>query len=112
LELTDRELDELSNMTEAMFRGEPKHQVGGYPWPVQGDGMELECQLVTNGLYCGDKKGYQDPRVKELDAGAANWGLLLQFDTDDGLDIMWGDAGTLYFGVEEQRSRAGDFSNA
>jgi len=112
LDLTDQEFDELSNMTEAMFRGEPKHQVAGYPSPVQGDLMELECQLVTNGVYCGNEKGYQGPRVKELEAGVANWRLLLQFDTDDGLDIMWGDAGTLYFWVEEQRSRVGDFSNA
>ena len=112
LELTDQELEDLSNMTEAMFRGEPKHQVAGYPSPVQGDGMELECQLVTNGVYCGNAKSHRDPRAKELEAGAANWRLLLQFDTDDGLDIMWGDSGTLYFWVEEQKSRVGDFSNA
>jgi uncharacterized protein YwqG len=112
LDLTDQELEELSNMTEAMFRGEPKHQVAGYPSPVQGDRMELECQLVTNGVYCGNENGYRDPRAKEFEAGAANWRLLLQFDTDDELDIMWGDSGTLYFWVEEQKSRVGDFSNA
>jgi uncharacterized protein YwqG len=112
LDLTDQEHEELSSLTEAVFRGEPKHQVCGYPSPVQGDHMELECQLVTNGLYCGNQKGYRDPRAKALEAGAANWRLLLQFDTDDRLDIMWGDGGTLYFWVEEQRSRVGDFSNA
>lgn len=111
LQLTDEEYEALSELADREFRGEPKHQVAGYPAPVQGDHMELECQLVTNGLYCGNEKGYRDPRAKELEAGAANWRLLLQFDSDDELGVMWGDCGTLYFWVEEHRSRAGDFSN-
>ena len=111
-QLSDNEHEALSDMAEAQFRGEPKHQVAGYPACVQGDHMELECQLVTNGLYCGDEKGYRDPRSKELEAGATNWRLLLQFDSDDKLGVMWGDCGTLYFWVEEHRSRVGDFSNA
>lgn len=74
--------------------------------------MELECQLVTNGPFCGDQTGYRDPRARELEVGAANWRLLLQFASDDELGAMWGDSGTLYFWVEEHRSRVGDFSNA
>jgi hypothetical protein len=31
--------------------------------------MELKCHLVTNGLYCGDSTGYEDPRPRELEAG-------------------------------------------
>ena len=44
------------------------HRLLGHPDPVQGD-MQVECQLVTNGLHCGDSTGYQDPRAKELRAG-------------------------------------------
>jgi hypothetical protein len=29
------------------------HRLLGYAEPVQSE-MELECELVTNGLYCGD----------------------------------------------------------
>ena len=36
----------------------PEHQIGGYPNPVQSDGMELEAQLASNGLYCGNSSGY------------------------------------------------------
>ncbi len=29
--------------------------------------MELECQLVANGLYCGDSSGYEDPGRMSLE---------------------------------------------
>ncbi len=112
LKLTDRESDLYGDLADAVFQREPKHQVAGFPAPVQGDGMELECQLVSNGLYCGDEAGYADPRVGPLKAGAANWRLLLQFDTDDDLGVMWGDGGVLYYWVEAQAARAGRFENA
>jgi hypothetical protein len=32
------------------------HRLLGHPDPVQGD-MQLECQLVANGLYCGNASG-------------------------------------------------------
>ena len=35
----------------------------------------------------------------------------LQIDTDDELNVMWGDAGMIYFWVEEDKARKGDFSN-
>jgi hypothetical protein len=37
----------------------------GYSDNIQGE-MELECELVTNGLYCGDPSGYDDSRAKNL----------------------------------------------
>ena len=111
LELTEQESDEFFKLAEARFHGMPKHQVSGFPAPVQGDDMELECQLVSNGLYCGDPSGYKDPRVPALQPGAANWRLLLQIDTDDDLGVMWGDCGTIYYWVEEHEARYGNFAN-
>jgi len=61
--------------------------------------MQLEAQLVSNGLYCGDASGYNNPRAKALAAGATDWVLLLQLDSDDAAKIMWGDAGMLYFWI-------------
>jgi len=112
LQLSDEEGDAMCELIDAEFRGTPKHQVAGYPSPVQGDDMELECQLVTHGLYCGDPSGYQDPRAASLRDGARHWQLLFQFDSDDELGVMWGDAGTLYYWVERQAAAQGDFSNA
>lgn len=74
------------------------HRLLGHPDPIQGD-MQLECQLVTNGLYCGDSTGYQDPRATDLRAGAAEWRLLLQVDSQDEAEMMWGDVGRLYYWI-------------
>ena len=109
LNLSDAESDALLAIADGAFGGRPMHQIGGFPMPVQGDDMELEAQLVSNGLYCGDETGYKDPRADELRPGAADWRLLFQFDSDDDLDVMWGDLGMLYFWVTAARARQGDF---
>lgn len=79
------------------------HHLLGYPQAIQND-MRLECQLVTNGLYCGDSSGYNDPRADRLLGGAKDWNLLLQIDTDEerGPGWMWGDVGRLYFWIRDQ----------
>ncbi|MEO1245886.1 MAG: YwqG family protein [Pseudomonadota bacterium] len=94
------------------WRGDrANHQMGGYPSPVQGDDMELECQLASNGLNCGDGTAYQSDEGKRLAAGAKDWRLLLQFASDDDLGVMWGDIGDLYFWVKKKDSIKADFSN-
>jgi uncharacterized protein YwqG len=72
------------------------HRLLGHPDPVQGD-MQMECQLVSHGLYCGDSSGYRDPRAEALRPGATEWRLLLQIDTDDDVGMMWGDVGRIYY---------------
>lgn len=87
------------------------HRLLGHPDPVQGD-MQLECQLVTNGLYCGDSSGYQDPRAKDLRAGSSNWRLLLQVDSDEDAGMMWGDVGRLYYWIKDADLAARDWDRA
>jgi uncharacterized protein YwqG len=111
LELSIEEEEKLAQYREALFGKGPQHQVGGAADPIQNE-MELECQLAANGLYCGDSTGYKDPRAKALEAGAADWRLLLQFDTDDAAGVMWGDCGRLYFWIREQDARAKRFDRA
>jgi uncharacterized protein YwqG len=111
LRLDDVEFDAFCDLAAASYGQNPKHQIGGFPQPVQGDGMELECQLVSNGVYCGDSSGYKSSRASELALGASDWRLLLQVDSDDDLGVMWGDTGMIYFWVQEHAARAGDFSN-
>ena len=110
LGLNDPESEELIRISDAPFGDGPKHQVGGFPSPIQGDDMELEAQLASNGVYCGDGRGDEAQRAA-LAPGATEWRLLLQFDSDDHLELMWGDAGTLYFWVREQAARRGDFKD-
>ena len=76
--------------------------LGGWPSQVQG-AMELECQLVSNGVYCGSAHGYQLPKAKELAPGAADWRLLMQLvSMEEDLGWTWGDFGSLYFWCREQ----------
>jgi uncharacterized protein YwqG len=111
LTLSEKEFEAYFDLAERRFEGLPKHQTLGLPSPVQGDSMELECQLASHGIYCGTPDGYTSPTAKELANGAGNWKLLLQLDSDDGLGVMWGDSGVLYFWVEESSAARADFSN-
>ena len=109
--LTDAEQDELIDLRTSLYGDRLPHQIGGYPDPIQSPEMALECQLVSNGLYCGDSTGYQDPRAEALKPGAKDWRLLLQIPSDDELNVMWGDVGTIYFWIREEDAKRKDFSN-
>lgn len=111
LELTDAEWDAYADFRRGVDPDEPAHQVGGFASPVQGDMMELECQLASNGVYVGDASGYESSEGRRLESGARDWRLLLQFDSDDDVGVMWGDCGMLYFWVREQDARAGRFDD-
>ena len=108
--------DEYRNLVDQLNSdgkpGQLIHRIGGYPQEAQGD-MQLECQLVTHGLYCGNQSGYQDPRRTELEKGASDWRLVAQFDSDEaGLSWMWGDVGRVYFWARKQDIEAADFGKS
>ena len=83
----------------------------GHSNNIQG-GMELECELVTNGLYCGDPSGYQEGRARGLDKNTGHWNLLLQVDSNEELGMMWGDCGRLYLWITEEDLTARNFENS
>lgn len=106
--LTDEEQDRYIAMTGA----DVSNKLCGYADNIQGE-MELECQLVTNGLYCGDPSGYNDPRRSELEKGASDWQLLLQIDSEEEkTGMMWGDVGRIYFWIKKQDLINQDFDKA
>lgn len=105
----DRAYDELLEQLNGDTAEGRRHRMFGFPDAIQGD-MRLDCQLVSNGLYCGNETGYNDPRAAELEDGQYDWLLLLQVDTDEeGPGWMWGDCGRLYFWIREQDLDAGAF---
>jgi uncharacterized protein YwqG len=99
---------ELRELLQSRDGEGPLHQLLGHPTPIQ-DEMQLECQLVSNGINCGGPEGYQDPRRAELAHGAREWRLLAQFDSDEQADMMWGDVGMLYFWIRESDLAARNF---
>jgi uncharacterized protein YwqG len=91
--------------------GSTIHRLLGYPQLIQNP-MELECQLASNGIYCGNPEGYQSDQAKALEQGASDWRLILQIDTDEeGPGWMWGDVGRIYFWLRSQDLRSLRFDN-
>jgi len=109
----DEQMDRYWNLLNAVeLATRPMHHLLGHPNPAQDDDMELECQLASNGIILGGPEGYRNPRRYELEAGASDWRLLLQIDTDeDGLGKMWGDAGLIYYWIQRQALQARNFDN-
>jgi hypothetical protein len=68
------------------------HQLLGHLCQIQGDLLQ-ECQRDTH--------AQGDP---------TDWRLLLQVDSDDDAQMMWGDVGMLYFYIPQQALIARDFS--
>lgn len=100
-----QELFDYSNLTH--------HRFMGYPQLVQNP-MERECQLASNGVYCGGASRFEDEeKIKALELGVSDWQLLLQVDTDDyGTGWMWGDCGRIYFWIKKQDLRSHRFEDA
>jgi uncharacterized protein YwqG len=88
-------------------RSTDPHQLLGFARPVQ-DVMEMECQLVSHGITFGRRRK-EAARVKELEAGARDWRLLFQVESDGNAKMMWGDAGCLYFWIRDQDLRDARF---
>ncbi|MEQ8147337.1 YwqG family protein [Streptomyces sp. OP7] len=71
------------------FDDEVGHRIGGHAHSVQNP-VEMEiAEAVLDGEVSWD-----DPRLSEE---AGGWVLLAQFDSEDAADMMWGDAGALYW---------------
>ena len=74
------------------------------------DGMELECELVANGLDCGDGSAYHHPNIAEFEKNAAQWQLLLQIDSDWDSDMDWDGEGRIYLWIKRDDLAVRDFS--
>jgi uncharacterized protein YwqG len=99
LRLKDEQADAYFNLLDTNWGGQV-HQIGGFPDQVQGD-MTFELQLVTNGLYTGNAKAWNDPRAARLKEGRDSWRLLFQVASDANAEMMWGDAGYVYFWMKD-----------
>jgi uncharacterized protein YwqG len=84
------------------------HRMLGYPDPIQGD-MQLEVQLASHGIYAGSPDDYQTEEAKKLEAGAKDWRLLLQIDSDENAGTQWGDVGRIYYWIRQQDLEARNF---
>lgn len=112
IELNDEESENYFQIIEEINQEEVINKILGHSDNIQG-GMELECELVTNGLYCGNESGYNDPKANELAKNVDLWNLLFQIDSnEEEAGMVWGDCGRLYFWIKEEDLREKRFENA
>lgn len=109
LNLSEEEKDRYWDLLDETAE-EPVNKFLGHSNNIQG-AMELECELVTNGLYCGNSTDYQSEKAKELEKNFVNWNLLLQIDSNDEIDMMWGDCGRLYLWITEENLKNRNFED-
>lgn len=109
LQFSDAELEQYDALQLRVFGDRPRHQLAGYPTPIQNDDMESESQFASHGIDLGDSGAGSTPRAMALREGSSEWRLLFQIDSDDAADMMWGDVGTIYFWIREPDARARQF---
>ena len=80
--------------------------LAGHPDQMQGD-MTLQCAKVTAGYNCSEPE--PDAMGAALRKDAHEWRLLLQVPSAEGLGMLWGDAGCLYYWIREKDLRARRF---
>lgn len=78
------EYDSWDEYIETYFK-QPLHQIGGYSYFTQTDPREYDYKNYTT--------------------------MLLQIDSDMGLDLIWGDVGIANFFITEEQLKARDFSS-
>lgn len=104
--------DDFLEKSGYMINAENSSKLLGYSDTIQGD-MLLQCELVTNGLYCGDTTAYNSPKRKELEKNKNQWKLLFQLDTvsTDNFELMFGDCGRIYYFIKEEDLKNKSFDN-
>ena len=117
LALSEDDRDSYWDMTDALYDAPDGLYAGavnkllGHSDNLQGN-MELECELVTNGLFCGDASGYTEGRERGLHQNTAHWTLLLQIDSNEDIGMMWGDCGKLYLWITQEDLAAKAFEKS
>lgn len=86
----------------------PIHRMLGHPDTIQDD-MRMQCQLAANGVA---DPGADPQKVAALSAGANDWVLLLQVDSNQSVAMEWANAGMLYFWIRRQDLAARKFDQA
>ncbi|HJS85803.1 MAG TPA: YwqG family protein [Acetobacteraceae bacterium] len=101
-DLTDGEVEAYWALDRRVYppdgSGQVIHRLLGHPQPIQDD-MRTTLQFAAS---------VPGPPA----AGAADWRLLLQVDSDDAARMMWGDVGRLYYWLPAAALARRDFSAA
>lgn len=73
-------------------------KLGGHSTNIQGT-MEYECEMVSRGYHWNNIPENVKQDIKQ---SQYQWKLLFQLDSESESQMMWGDAGKLYFWIKEE----------
>ena len=88
------------------------HRIGGYPDCVQRHDPKLVAHLQSLGLDAYSVSAAEQRKVEKAKAGAKDWELLFQLDSEDKAGMMWYDAGRIYFLIHKDDLKARRFDQA
>jgi uncharacterized protein YwqG len=92
---------------------EPRHSLLGYPSYIQYY-PQWTCVVNTEGraiqkIRESRGENHSSAEMDYIKSETENWKFLLQIDTDDSLNVMWGDAAMLYTCIRKDRLAAKSF---
>jgi len=108
MDLTDDEfcvyqdLIQQANPSDEQQDSDYQHQLLGYPFYIQSNDMEVMCERGYRGkdIFTSSKDPAQTQREEQA---SADWRLLLQLASDEeNTDLLWGDAGLIYWFIRQQ----------
>ena len=104
-------IDAYWQMADDFCERRSENKILGHSDNIQG-GMELECELVTNGFYCGGDEDYSGPEFEKLRQNIGEWTLLLQIGSNDENEMMWCDCGKIYLWIRKNDLREKKFDKS
>ena len=103
--------DEAKNTIVVENEDEAITKLLGYANVIQ-NGMLLECELASNGVFVGNSDGYANISTQQKE-NSKKWQLLLQLDSilTGEYEMLWGDVGRIYFYINTDDLNAMNFNN-
>jgi uncharacterized protein YwqG len=106
LDVLEQELEaELRAEVSELWQLSARHQLGGHARFIQHP-VEEEVVQALAGVHANGPAFDQAARDR-LRAQARDWRVVLQLDSDRTLEVMWGDAGTLWWAARHVDVDAG-----
>jgi hypothetical protein len=106
IDLSEDDLEELSDLPGIELGDAPHHRLGGYPVEIQEEQLPIYAECEARSL----EYRASTPVPSAIEQAAADWRMLIQIDSDPELEMNWGDGGQFYVLIREQDARARDFS--
>jgi uncharacterized protein YwqG len=117
LDFTDDEEEQFSEFYHTTFPS-PRHTFLGHDSHIQNYPI-WDCVKESQGIEPHKAEGpplyryrYTDEQLSYIDAEIKKWKFLFQIDSDDSLDVMWGDVGMLYICIPKTSLERKHFEDA